>query len=279
MCQQNRHFDLHLHTTASDGSLSPVALVELLVEVGVGRAAITDHDTLDGFRAATPEAARRGLDLVPALEISARWDRWDVHLLAYGIGHPERDDAFLAELRQRRWERIERVVALFRKTGFELTLEDLPPTSAPGRWHVAQALARTGASPSPAAALRRWLARGRRYDVRLRSVRLERAVDWIRGRGGVAVLAHPNQTFPTPERLEDALCRLGRPFEGLELFHPALSLRELPDWLSLARRWDLGVTGGSDFHRPGTGRLPGRGLNGEPLRSENLTGIFIGNVG
>lgn len=272
-------FDFHLHTTASDGSLSPEKLLRHLSENGVVRASITDHDTIDGYLEAQdlnwdPTWGLRPV-LTSGIEISTRWEVKDLHVLAYNFRISSDRDPFLEELSRRRLERIHKILFLFRKTGFELTETDLPGTSAPGRWHIAQALVRKGYAKSTASAFRKWLQRGRRYDVRLQAVPLEEALRWIQNRGGLAVLAHPHLYFSHPTQLEKLLRTAGGVFSGLELFHSAFPEHQLNKWLDLARRWNLAISGGSDFHHPHHGRFVGKGVGGRPLFSENLNGLFL----
>lgn len=269
-------FDFHLHTSASDGSLSPNQLLTLLRSSGVTLAAITDHDTLDGLRLALQSAKSEGIELVSGIEVTINWGTLTVHVLGYGFSIPPQDDAFLQDLRRRRWERVEKIVGLFRRTGFDLDLEDLPSTSAPARIHVAEALARRGYCSCPQAAMRCWLRKGRRYYVRPYGVSLEVAVAWIRDQGGLCVLAHPLSTFPSAEAARDFLRDHRALFDGVELdgldpppgSGPPAGAETYPPL-------GLGLTAGSDFHAPGRGRLPGRTRHGLELRRELLSGIFL----
>ncbi len=275
-------FDFHLHTSYSDGSLSPEKLLRYLCQCGVVEAAITDHDTLDGFWAA--EALAWCSDWGPrprlriGMEISTRWGGKEIHVLAYDFQAPTSLDPFLQVLHQHRRDRIQRALALFHRTGFDLSLDDLPPTSAPGRWHLAQALAAKGYAKSPESAFRKWLQRGRRYYTKLQTAPVEEVAEWVTEHQGLMVLAHPHVYFAHPDHLERQLRSAGNYFAGLELYHSTFPESSLLEWVDLARRWDLKITGGSDFHHVQQGRFPGKGLGRRPLFTENLNGIFLDHL-
>lgn len=274
----NEYFDFHLHSSASDGELSPRSLVELLRLSDVKHAALTDHDTLDGFEEAAKKAFEAGIRLDAGIEITVLHGGKELHLLGLGILYTPGTDTFLADARARRESRIEKTLALFRKTGFPVFREDLPPTSAPGRVHLAQALLRLGFVSSFAGAFRKWLGKDRRYYLKPEGATLEEAIRWVVGRGGKAVLAHPHLMTPSAEKAEPLVMEaaaLG--LSGLEIAHATFPMAKSAAWRRLADKYGLGVTGGSDFHTPRSLAKPGRGIGGKCLEMKNLSGFFLQN--
>ncbi|MEV0720396.1 PHP domain-containing protein [Asanoa sp. NPDC050611] len=247
--------DLHAHSTASDGTLSPAQLMAAAADAGLDVVAITDHDTTAGWAAAA-EARPPGLTLVRGAELSCRWSGADrpisLHLLAY-LFDPAAPDlvATLAEVRSARAVRAERMVALLRADGYDVSWADVLGYAAGGtvgRPHVAQALIAAGLVPSTAAAFApEWL--GRRYRVPKTEIDVFEAVRLIRSAGGVTVFAHPRATRRgriVPDELIVSLAAAG--LFGLEADHTDHTPEERAHVRALADSLDLAVTGSSDFH-------------------------------
>jgi len=270
-------FDFHLHTHASDGCLSPNELVQHLVSYQVKIAAITDHDTIDGVRALLSHPHEQGLEMVPGIEVSTLWQQKEVHVLIYQFDLPPINDTFLADLSRRREERMQKMLYLFQKTGFNIAQTDLPPSSAPGRWHLATALTKLGYVRSPTVALRRWLQKGRRYYIKLNPVSIHQATTWAKKVRGLCVLAHPHLYFATAQQFDSAMSQETIPFDGLELLHTTFPPQDYLSWVKIAEKWNLSITGGSDFHRFKHHSRVGRGLGGRTLFADDLYGIFLKN--
>lgn len=186
--------DLHTHTTASDGTLSPAELVREAAAVGLQILAVTDHDTTDGIQQAQEEARRCGLELVPGVELSTDTAGAEVHILGYFVDW--RDPEFTALLRRMREDRVERAREMVRRLnrlGLPLTFDDVARQAdgAVGRPHVARALVAAGYVSSFEEAFTRYLARGRPAYVERRRFTPEEAVEVVLRAGGVPVLAHP----------------------------------------------------------------------------------------
>jgi predicted metal-dependent phosphoesterase TrpH len=247
--------DLHCHSTASDGTLTPAELMVAGVEAGLDVMAITDHDTTGGWRAAA--AARpAGLALVRGAELSCRWygvqPTIPLHLLAY-LFDPEEPAlaADLARLRTDREQRAEKIVELLRADGVDITWAEVHGYAAGGsvgRPHIAQALIRAGlVRTTDEAFASRWL--GSRYFVPKADLDVFEAVRAVRAAGGVAVFAHPNATSRgriVPDRLIVELATAG--LFGLEADHEDHSPQQRAHVRALAEELGLVVTGSSDFH-------------------------------
>ncbi|WP_433389680.1 PHP domain-containing protein [Micromonospora sp. KLBMP9576] len=247
--------DLHAHSTASDGTLSPAELVRAAAESGLDVVAITDHDTTAGWAPAL-RALPTGLSLVRGAELSCRWygerSTLSLHLLAY-LFDPEAPElvAELARVRAAREERGERIVALLRADGIDVSWPQILTGAAGGtvgRPHIAQALIRAGLVTTTAEAFgAAWL--GERYRLPKEDIDVFRAVRLVRAAGGVPVLAHPlasRRGRVAPDELIAELAAIG--LAGLEADHEDHSPAERAHVHALAGELGLLVTGSSDFH-------------------------------
>ena len=247
--------DLHCHSTASDGTLTPAELVTAGRAAGLDVMAITDHDTTGGWA----EAARArpdGLRLVRGAELSCRWYGAQrpiaLHLLAYLFDPAEpRLASDLARLREDREQRAERIVGRLRADGVDITWPEVQNYAAGGsvgRPHIAQALIRAGlVRTTDEAFASRWL--GSRYFVPKNDLDVFEAVRAVRGAGGVPVFAHPRATKRgrvVPDTLIGELAGAG--LFGLEADHEDHTPAERTQMRALAGRLGLVVTGSSDFH-------------------------------
>jgi predicted metal-dependent phosphoesterase TrpH len=247
--------DLHCHSTASDGTLTPAELVSAGAAAGLDVLAITDHDTTGGWAAAA-QARPAGLRLVRGAELSCRWygvqPAIPLHLLAYLFDPAEpRLAADLAGLREDRERRAERIVELLRADGVDITWAEVREYAAGGsvgRPHIAQALIRAGlVHTTNEAFASRWL--GARYFVPKADLDVFQAVRAVRDAGGVPVFAHPRATRRgrvVPDRLIQRLADAG--LFGLEADHEDHTLEERAEMRALAAALGLVVTGSSDFH-------------------------------
>ncbi|MEU4570538.1 PHP domain-containing protein [Micromonospora sp. NPDC023956] len=250
-----RRIDLHTHSTASDGTLTPAELVRAAAAAGLDVVAITDHDTTAGWEPAR-RALPAGLTLVRGAEISCLWNGVrpgvSLHLLAYLFDpdHPALA-AELARVRAAREVRGERIVELLRADGFEVSWTEIHTAAAGGavgRPHIAAALIRAGLVATTDEAFGpQWL--GHRYRVAKPDIDVFRAVELVRAAGGVPVFAHPRASRRgriVPDELIVELAEAG--LAGLEADHEDHSPAERAHVRALADRLGLIVTGSSDFH-------------------------------
>ncbi|MDQ6676624.1 MAG: PHP domain-containing protein [Acidobacteriota bacterium] len=246
--------DLHTHTTASDGTSTPEELVAEAITEGVEALAITDHDTLAGVEEAREPAARAGLDLVFGIELSTRFAGRTVHLLGYfpngSPGEPFRQ--WLAALQRSRADRNRRMAERLRSLGVDITLEEVQSRgkSITGRPHFARALMEKGYVSSIQQAFEDYLDESAKGYVERQEADFAESVALIRGSGGVPSAAHPirlmrNAVVPLAQTI-GAMRDVG--LLALEAYHSDHSPANVREYEELARRFDLAVTGGSDFH-------------------------------
>jgi len=192
------NYDLHNHSTASDGLLSPTQLVELAARTGADAIALTDHDTTDGLAEAQTAASRVAIGLIPGVEISVSWGDTTLHVVGLRVDPSSRSLAGgLGEIRTGRFARAELIAAALAKLGLEGTFAGayaLAENKAMiGRTHFARHLVNVGAVKDLQHAFDKYLAKGKPAYVSHRWASLEDAVRWIRQSGGTAVLAHPGR--------------------------------------------------------------------------------------
>jgi len=272
--------DLHTHTSASDGTLAPAALVELAVAEGLSALAVTDHDTLDGLAEASSAGARAGLRVVPGIELAALppWsDEREVHVLGYFVdpGAP-RLRALLERMLRGRRERGASIVERLRAAGVAVELADILAAAqgeVVGRPHVADVLVRQGVVADRAEAFDRFLAFGRPAYVPRDLASLAEALETLRGAGGVPVLAHPGYTPIGVDELAGKLRRLRAwGLRGLECDYPSHDAGLTARLQRIAASHGLVATAGSDFHGPGLreGSRLGRATEGREIGDEVL---------
>lgn len=240
--------DLHTHTTASDGLLSAEDLVRLAHDAGVGILAITDHDSTNSVDAGMEVAREVGIEVVPAVELNTDVPGAEVHVLGYCIDHHVAWlQEILARLREGRLHRAARMVEKLTLLGVPVQMERVLTFAgggAVGRPHVARALVEAGHVSETAEAFTKYIGRnGPAYAERLKLTPAQ-AVEIIRRAGGIPVLAHPG--WGGDDAIVEGLAREG--LEGIEVYYPDHSPAMVDHYLHLARRFNLLVTGGTDFH-------------------------------
>ncbi len=250
--------DLHCHTTASDGALTPGELCGRAAARGVGLLAITDHDTVAGFRAAEawlrqqPELALR---LLPAVEYSSLWQGVNIHVVGLGIDVDcAASQAATTFLQSARAERAVVIGERLEKLGFAgayAGARELAGEAQIGRPHFARFLQQRGHVTSMDQAFDRYLGAGKPGDVKLMWPSLPQVVEWVTAAGGVAVLAHPLKYKMTNARLR----RLIEAFKAagggaLEVISSSQSADGTAHLAQLCQQYDLEASLGSDFHLP-----------------------------
>lgn len=239
--------DLHSHTTCSDGTLSPSALVEAAVQAGVKALAITDHDTLAGWDAAQA-AAPPTLTLVPGVELSTSENGRSLHVLGF---YPDRTalEPHLEQMLDGRRRRAQAMADKLAALGYPITLPHRDRTMAPGRPHLAAALVRAGHATSSREAFDRWLGDNGPAYVGYEKFSASEGIQLLRRCGAVPVWAHPYLfRGGTVETLLPHLVAAG--LMGLEVYHPSHSPSEVRRLEVYCRQYGLLMTGGSDYHGP-----------------------------
>lgn len=247
--------DLHLHTTASDGRLTPEDLVSVAAGRGLRYIAITDHDSTEGVaRALAAARLYPGLTVIPGLEASTDIPHAEVHILGYFLDYrdPELQEQLLV-LRNGRIDRAKRMLDKLSKLGIRLQWErvvELAANGSMGRPHIAQAMLEKGYIHTFKDAFNKYIGRdGPAYAERYKLTPVE-AVSLIVKKGGLAVLAHPAE-HPSITDLLPSLIEAG--LVGIEAYYNAYSPDVVENILRLADKFGLIPTGGSDFHGEGTG--------------------------
>jgi predicted metal-dependent phosphoesterase TrpH len=249
--------DLHCHTTASDGTLSPQDVVARALHDGVDVIAITDHDTTDGVEAAVRTGVELGVRVVPGIEVSARHEGRNVHVLGYFLDHTSLQlRSALSDLREARIERAKRIVAKLNELGYAISWDDVLEQAngrVVARPHIARALVARGHIDSVKQAFSPDLfADGGRADVPKQTLTAFQAIGVIRAAGGASVIAHPGvghhdgELRAVREELVEALCATG--LKGIEVDHPDHPPLMRDELYAMADRLGLVATGGSDFH-------------------------------
>ncbi|MBW1988119.1 MAG: PHP domain-containing protein [Deltaproteobacteria bacterium] len=258
MASRDGGVDLHIHSTASDGSLSPREILAQAASLGLCAVSITDHDTVDGVRDALAHGIPEPLAFATGVEISTVPPEpfnqdLTIHLLGYLF---DADDPGLDEelrvLKDARANRNPRIIQKLNELGLPISMEEVAEVAGDGqvgRPHMARVLVDKGLAPDTNAVFDRWLAKGRPAYVDKYRLSVQRAVEVIRAAGGVAVLAHPsslNMDDSTLASFVEALKDMG--LAGLEAYYTGHTPAMVKKYRKLARRLSLVVTGGSDFH-------------------------------
>lgn len=272
----DRTIDLHAHTTASDGSLSPEDLIALAAHIGLTAIGITDHDTIDGLPEAHAAARAAGIEMVPGVELSVAYSRGRLHMLGYliEIGSPSLDER-LARLKENRRKRNQQMILRMQDLGLPITMEEVTDAAGGGqvgRPHMAAVLVKKGAASSISDAFERFLAEGRPAHVPKDKIQPSEAIQLIHNAGGLAVVAHPDSLGLDEAGLVQYLAELkALGLDGIECYYSRYDARQTSTLLRIAAALDLLVTGGSDFHgdtKPGI--LLGHVQDGQPVQHELL---------
>jgi predicted metal-dependent phosphoesterase TrpH len=256
--------DLHLHTSASDGLLSPAELVDRVAAAGVSTCSVTDHDTVAGLDAAAAASAARGLRFLPGIEITAVADGRDVHMLGYGFDPASAPLAsFLIAQREERRLRVQRLFG--RLAALDMPVDEAQVLAAAhgrviGRPHVARAMVAAGYVATVTEAFERWLGSGQPAFVPRSGAAPEEVVALVQRAGGLAAMAHPGLT--KRDALIPGLVAAG--LDAIEVWHSEHDDRETARYRALAAEHGLLMTGGSDFHGDLADRVCRLGAIGVP---------------
>ncbi|MBA7474928.1 5'-3' exoribonuclease [subsurface metagenome] len=242
--------DLHIHSTASDGRLSPAEIVRKSAELGLAIIALADHDTVDGIAAAVAAAeAFPGLKVIPGVEISTDMPTDEVHILGYFVDYNDHElRTSLEKMRNSRQQRAQRMIAKLNDLGIHIgwqRVREIAGSGSVGRPHLAQAMLEQGYIASISEAFTKYISRGGpAYVVRDKMTPPE-AVRLILRSDGLPVLAHP-LTISDPEKMVVELKAAG--LVGIEAYYDNYNADETDSLVSLAHKYNLIVSGGSDYH-------------------------------
>ncbi|HUH52550.1 MAG TPA: PHP domain-containing protein [Microbacteriaceae bacterium] len=259
-------FDLHTHSTFSDGTTSPEQIAELAKNIGLKGFALTDHDTIDGWVTARYAAKVKGLDFLPGMELTTEEAGRSIHLLAYGTS--ESDERLLEELFLLRNSRLNRAKEMISRLNEDFPLdwdlvlepEDGVYIKSVGRPHLADALVNAGYFSTRSEVFEKILTTTSRYYVPTKHLGTIEAINVVRNAGGFPVLAHPaafRMRKPIDHSLIAELVSSG--LGGIELDHPENRPEWIPNLVTTATKHGLLVTGASDFHGAGKPNKLGEG--------------------
>lgn len=259
--ERERAADLHMHSTASDGSFTPAEVAAHAHKLGLTAISLTDHDTVDGVAEAIQAGRDLGVEVIPGVELSAEEGRAEVHILGYFMDiNQEGFLGALNEFRQERIRRAEQMVDRLRALGYDVSMErvrEIAGDGSIGRPHVARALLEKGYVNSIQDAFQRLIGRGGPAYAERYKMNPEQAIHLIHSAGGIAVLAHP--VLVGNDEIVERLCRSGL-LAGLEASHVEHTGKAYKRYQQMAERHGLVATAGSDCHGPRgkTGILMGR---------------------
>lgn len=258
-CSPNVNIDLHIHSTASDGSLTPAEIITRARQSGLAAIAITDHDTLAGVAAVMTDGPPSDFQFISGVEISTAAPEefschGSLHLLGYGFNpDDEHLQKALKRLQTARRDRNPRIIAKLNELGIGISLaalETAAPDAQIGRPHIAEWLVHNNFVSDFDAAFERYLGVGRPAYADKYRIGCQAAIQLIRAAGGAPVLAHPALIAPKGDwSLEDLIQRLkGWGLIGIEAHYPEHTRAQTQTFLTWADRYGLTATGGTDFH-------------------------------
>ena len=251
--------DLHIHSTASDGSLTPAEIINRAQRLNLAAIAITDHDSIYGSKEALQAGIPPSLKFLTGVEISAAHPTFfpgsgSFHILGYCIRLDNQAlNQALNRLREARKNRNPKIIKRLNELGLKISLEDVNPTIAHGqlgRPHIAQVMIKKGFVKSMDEAFDQFLGAGKPAYVDKNRIGCEETIKMIRDAGGVPVLAHPallniNDDFQLEELIQN-LIKIG--MRGIEVYYPEHSPEQMQRYRELANKYNLLITGGTDFH-------------------------------
>ncbi len=254
MNNNETRIDLHVHSTASDGLLSPTELVDLARKNNLCALSITDHDTVDGISIAVRYAAENALYFIPGVEFSIECTRGTFHLVGLYVDYTnQRLLSVINGLKTLRSGRAERIMEDLAGNNIHIPFEEVlqeASGAAIGKPHFARVLVRHGYADSMDQVFQRYLIDGKPGDVKREKLSAGEAIEVIKGAGGVPVIAHPIslelEKFSDYEAFIKSVISIG--LEGVECYAAMHTPEEVEGFLNLAKKYGLAVTGGSDFH-------------------------------
>jgi len=264
-------YDLHCHSTVSDGVLSPSVLVQRAISQGVDFLALTDHDELAGLMDAVKAAQGSTLQLVPGVEISITWGKATVHIVGL---HVDPDEPILrqglARNRSGRRQRAQRMAEELARIGISGALEGAYALAVNpdliSRTHFARFLVEEGVVKDVKTVFKKYLVKGKPGYVSHEWATLEEAVNWIHAAGGQAVIAHPGRYGFGQEKLRLLLSEFrDAGGEGIEVVTGSQPVDQVPVYATLAVEYGLLASVGSDFHAPGEGGRELGSISGKPM--------------
>ncbi len=246
--------DLHCHTTASDGIYKPWAIIDYAIEHGVKILAITDHDTIDGLDEALYYAHQKSFTLLPGIEFSIEYPHGSFHLVGMGIDHTNEElNRELSHLQKLRKDRIYKIIKDLQVHGIDITdkeVEQEAVGNSPGRPHVARVLVKKRYASDIKDVFVNFMVKGKPGYVKKDKITFHKAVQLIKDSGGIPIVAHPISlgfgSWAEGESLIKDFFDGG--IQGIEVYSAMHSDDDVEQFLAIAKKYSLLISGGSDFH-------------------------------
>ena len=245
--------DLHIHTSYSDGVFSPEKIIDTAIDAGLGAIAITDHDNVLSYEIAKNYAADKSIEILPGVEINTIYKGYEVHILGYFMDLNNNDFQKLIKTQQQaRVKQTKEIIHLLaKKEGIKITYESIIKQVAEGgsigRPHIAKAITNAGGTSSVIEAYNKYINDSSNVYVQRKSVTPFYAVEVIYDTGGIPVFAHPFDV-DIADQLTKEMMNFG--LRGIEAYHRKHSPAIIEYFSTLAEKYGLIITGGSDFHAP-----------------------------
>ncbi|PAB60893.1 PHP domain-containing protein [Anaeromicrobium sediminis] len=243
--------DMHVHTTASDGVFTPKEIIEWALRLNLAGIAITDHDTVEGIKEAF-EFLKDNTDflLIPGIEFSCLYKDSEVHILGYFIDYENEElNRICRKIKDARKNRATKIIEKLRTEGIDITEDDISKmghVESIGRPHIARIMVKKGYVKDIEEAFHKWIGRNKVAYVERYKISIKEAVGYIKGAGGIAVLAHPGLL---KEHI-DLLDILNLDIDGVEVYHTKHTEEKCEQLLKIAKENEKFITGGTDFHEP-----------------------------
>ena len=247
--------DLHVHTFHSDGTLSPSELVRHACEKGLAAIAITDHDFVTGIDEAVEAGKEIGIEVIPGVEYSTKFENKSIHILGLNIDHRNKDIIEIAIAARNDYnEKRKQVISKFEEIGFDgLSWEELQSMNKikPTLLHLCEYLVIKGIAGGLLEVKEKYLGKGKAAHVKSskRELSVPEAVSLIHNAGGIAIWAHPVLCEFEPSELEETAAAFKKmKVDGIEAYQSKHSKTDIQDIIGLAKKYDLLISGGSDYH-------------------------------
>jgi len=270
-----KYIDMHTHTNISDGIYSPKELIKYAISKGLNGVAITDHDAIDGIDEAIEYAhTQNDFLVVPGIELSTEFQETEIHILGYNINH--NDEVLkntLSFLKKQRINRAFKIVEKLNKLNINITYNEIKnksPNGVIGRPHVSRLLIEKGCVHDMKEAFEKYLGNQAPAYVPRYKITPSEAIELIKSSGGFSVIAHP-KSINSDYLLLDIL---KNDVDGIEVYHPTHNSTDREKYLSIANKYNLIVTAGSDFHAPPSDSSNHGDLGDEKLSIENIKSII-----
>lgn len=249
--------DLHAHTRESDGEKTPEELIDLAISKGIEALAITDHDTADGIEAAIKYARDKKIMFIPGIELDAKVSKGQMHILGLGINpNQEEFKQKLESIKQEREYRNIKFIEEFNKMGFQITLEELQEVSSGkviGKPHFAKVFLKKGYIQTKAEMFDKYFNQEPLCKIKKSTLSPEEIIRLIKKANGIAILAHPQSLKLTDDEFVEKIAELkSYGLDGLECYHSSHTPEQMKRFKEIAKKFNLIITKGSDYHGPVT---------------------------